>query len=259
MSGTWRVERIEDADWRAPARISRAQRAQEQDDAAGSRQARLLPMVAGRQAAASVALRMPQPGRRVYGYLRWNAGGRTNERYIGEVVGQNRSDLLRDGWRQVTERGLLPRTSLEALSANSWASTPEVRNVMRANPRRDTKPERELRSQLHGRGLRYRVDYPPVPGLRRRADIVFPRAKVAIFVDGCFWHGCPDHYRAASKNADYWNSKRTENAARDQRTDDALSQAGWQCVRIWEHEDMVVVANRIAALLRASAEASTAP
>lgn len=216
----------------------------------------MLPIAADRQAAASVALRMPQPGRRIYAYVRWNADGRTNERYVGEVVGEARSDFLRDGWRQVLERDLLPRTPAEALAAYSWASAPAVRNVMRANTRRDTKPERKLRSLLHSRGLRYRVDYPPISNLRRRADIVFPRAKVAVFVDGCFWHGCPDHYRAASTHADFWNGKRVENAARDQRTNDALSQAGWLCVRVWEHENMAIVADRIAELLHTSVTAS---
>jgi len=253
MSNAWSTDRPVDAAWRPPSGMGRAQRGLEQDEAAGSRPARVVPVSSDSHALASIALRMPQPGRRVYAYLRWNVDGHTNERYVGEVSGENRADFLRDGWQQVIKLGLLPRTPREALVANSWATTPAARNVMRANRRRDTKPERELRSQLHGRGLRYRVDYQPIPGLRRRADIVFSRARLAVFVDGCFWHGCPDHYRPATKHADFWHDKRAENALRDRRTDNSLHEAGWRSIRVWEHENMAAAAERIATLLRTSA------
>src|SRR4051812_29431285 len=79
------------------------------------------------------------------------------------------------------------------VDGESWASSPERRRIMQGNTRRDTKPELRLRRELHGAGLRYRVDYPPLPGLRRRADVVFTRQRVAVFLDGCYWHGCPEH------------------------------------------------------------------
>lgn len=189
---------------------------------------------------------MPQPGRRIYAYLRWNANGTTNERYVGEVSGLSRQEFLTDAWRQVTDRRLLPLSPSTAQSASSWATSPAVRKVMQANVRRDTKPERELRSILHGMGLRYRVDFPPLPATRCRADVVFSRAKLAVFVDGCFWHGCPVHYRPAKKNAGFWDRKLAENVARDRRTDDALRRAGWRSLRVWEHDDMYMVAARIA-------------
>src|SRR4051794_12203841 len=91
---------------------------------------------------------------------------------------------------------------------------------------RDTAPERALRSLLHARGLRYRVDVAPLGG-RRRADVVFPRAKVAVFVDGCFWHGCPDHATWPRHNADFWREKIQANQQRDRDTDDRLAAAGW--------------------------------
>ncbi|WP_255360825.1 very short patch repair endonuclease [Mycobacterium sp. 852002-30065_SCH5024008] len=127
-----------------------------------------------------------------------------------------------------------------------------MRSVMRANPRRDTKPERQLRSLLHAMGLRYRVDAAPLVGVRRRADLVFPRAKVVVFVDGCFWHGCPDHYRPARKsNAEFWDAKLAENTARDRDTDQKLEANGWQVIRVWEHENMPEAAERIYRQLRA--------
>ncbi|GHS84887.1 hypothetical protein AGMMS50218_01000 [Actinomycetota bacterium] len=108
---------------------------------------------------------------------------------------------------------------------------------MQANRSRDTKPELEIRRALHARGLRYRVDVAPEPGLRRRADIVFPRARVAVFIDGCFWHGCPDHGRSEfNRNADYWPAKIAANVARDSDTNARLEQAGWHVLRYWEHE-----------------------
>ncbi|MTE16264.1 very short patch repair endonuclease [Nocardia aurantiaca] len=117
---------------------------------------------------------------------------------------------------------------------------------MRANRRRDTGPELALRSALRARGLGYRVDAQPLPGLRRRADIVFIGAKVAVFCDGCYWHGCPEHYRPARTNSDFWRSKITGNRSRDRDTDDKLSDAGWIVIRVWEHEDPKAAADRIA-------------
>ncbi len=83
-------------------------------------------------------------------------------------------------------------------------------------------------------------------GVRRRADIVFPRKKIAIFVDGCFWHGCPEHFTVAKTNAEYWAAKVETNRTRDRDTDRLLTAAGWTVMRIWEHEDVHDSADRIA-------------
>ncbi|MFI2366687.1 very short patch repair endonuclease [Promicromonospora sp. NPDC019610] len=108
--------------------------------------------------------------------------------------------------------------------------------------RRDTAPEVALRRELHARGFRYRVAY-PVPGQRRRTiDIAFTRTKVAVFVDGCFWHGCPEHGTKPRSNSVWWREKLAANAARDADTDRVLTEIGWQVVRVWEHD-----ANRNAA------------
>jgi DNA mismatch endonuclease (patch repair protein) len=89
------------------------------------------------------------------------------------------------------------------------------------------------------RGLRYRVDVPLLPSLRRRADLVFPRARVAVFVDGCFWHGCPLHATAPKNNAAWWRNKLDRNVARDRDTDRRLIEAGWTVLRFWEHDDVL--------------------
>jgi DNA mismatch endonuclease (patch repair protein) len=106
---------------------------------------------------------------------------------------------------------------------------------MQRQRRRDTSIEVALRSRLHGAGLRYRIHQRPLPGLRREADIVFRRAKVAVFVDGCFWHGCPLHSTQPKRNNDFWVAKIEGNSARDRATDEALREAGWLPVRVWEH------------------------
>jgi DNA mismatch endonuclease (patch repair protein) len=124
---------------------------------------------------------------------------------------------------------------------------------MRAIRGRDTKPERELRAALFARGLRYRKDLAPLAGLRCRADIVFTRHRVAVFVDGCFWHGCPEHWSLADRNRPFWRTKVEVNRSRDRRNDQALAQAGWRVVRVWEHEDPRAAAARIETLVRHSA------
>ncbi|MGW3995354.1 very short patch repair endonuclease [Amycolatopsis sp. NPDC004772] len=107
---------------------------------------------------------------------------------------------------------------------------------MRANRRTDTKPEVTLRKELHRLGYRYRKDLPIVlEGVRVRPDIVFTKRKVAIFVDGCFWHVCPEHGRHPTSNEWYWTPKLRRNMSRDQLVTEALVDAGWQVVRIWEH------------------------
>lgn len=121
---------------------------------------------------------------------------------------------------------------------------------MRANKRRDTSTELAVRHELHSRGLRYRVDFAPLPSLRRRADIVFTRARIAVFIDGCFWHGCPIHGTAPKRNADYWGPKLAANVARDRDTDSRLSAAEWIVARFWEHESPTTVADAIERLAR---------
>ena len=111
-----------------------------------------------------------------------------------------------------------------------------------------------LRTLLHGRGLRYRVDQ-AVPGLpRRRADIVFVAARVAVFVDGCFWHGCPSHYVGPKANAAWWREKIDANRRRDADTDATLCRLGWRVIRVWEHEAPAVAAERICAAVAGRVE-----
>lgn len=116
---------------------------------------------------------------------------------------------------------------------------------------RDTQAEWSLRRLLHARGLRYRVDA-VLPGLpRRRADILFVRQRVAVFVDGCFWHGCPEHKTAPKSNAAWWAIKLARNVERDRDTDTHLADIGWRVLRIWEHEDPECAADRVEAAVRA--------
>ena len=103
-----------------------------------------------------------------------------------------------------------------------------------------------VRRLVHAAGLRYRVDVRPVKEVRRKADLVFPRAKVAVFVDGCFWHGCPEHGSSPKANAAWWRDKIEANVRRDRDTDARLTDAGWCVVRIWEHDDPQWAARRIA-------------
>ncbi|MFF2494183.1 very short patch repair endonuclease [Agromyces sp. NPDC058064] len=118
----------------------------------------------------------------------------------------------------------------------SWASSDGSRNTMRANRSRDTGPELAIRRLLHSRGRRYRVNFKPIQGLRRSADVVFTKQRVVVFIDGCFWHGCPVHYVAPKVNAAFWSAKIDANRARDADTTDRFLAEGWCVVRIWEHE-----------------------
>lgn len=119
---------------------------------------------------------------------------------------------------------------------------------MLGNKRRDTQPEVALRKALHRAGLRFRKDYRlDLSGVRLRPDIVFTRTKVAVFVDGCFWHSCPIHGTRPARNADYWLPKLKRNVERDREQDAALAAHGWQAVRIWEHEPIGVAVQRIIA------------
>ncbi len=111
--------------------------------------------------------------------------------------------------------------------------SPEFRSeIMRRVRSKDTALERKVRSALHRRGLRFRL-YPSLPG---KPDIAFPGAQVVVFLDSCFWHGCPDHLRIPSSNVEYWNRKIQGNKVRDARTNAAYARTAWKALRFWEHE-----------------------
>ena len=116
---------------------------------------------------------------------------------------------------------------------------------MSAQATRDTQPELLLRRALHRQGLRYRVHLRPEKEIRRQADIVFTRAKVAVFVDGCFWHRCPEHGTEPKANSAWWKIKLDKNVDRDRETDQVLTAAGWTVIRVWEHEDPIEAARRV--------------
>lgn len=123
--------------------------------------------------------------------------------------------------------------------------------IMRGNTRCDTRPETQLRSLLQRHGLRFRKDLLlRVAETRVRPDVVFTRQKIAVFVDGCFWHRCPIHGHLPRHNRPYWSQKLARNCARDRRDSDILRQHGWLPMRVWEHEDLEPVARLIAALVR---------
>ena len=132
-----------------------------------------------------------------------------------------------------------------ARRATPGASSPAARRRMLANRRKDTSAELALRRALRESGLRYRVDY-KLPGTRRRADIAFPKAKIAVFVDGCFWHACPQHGTWPRANAVWWREKLMANRMRDLDTTERLSKAGWTVMRFWEHEDAMAAARSVA-------------
>lgn len=118
---------------------------------------------------------------------------------------------------------------------------------MRANRRRDTQPELRIRRLLHAQGMRFRVDLPiRIDGARPiRPDLVFTRAHLAVFIDGCFWHGCAEHKGPSKTNSHYWTPKISGNAARDRRHTRALADAGWTVLRFWEHEPADEVARQV--------------
>lgn len=131
-------------------------------------------------------------------------------------------------------RPLAPGASSESVSAR-----------MRRQRSHGTGPELALRRELHRRGHRYRVQVRVLEGTRRTADLVFGPARVAVFVDGCFWHSCPVHGTTPASNADWWRNKLAGNVERDRDTDRRLSGAGWLVIRVWEHEDPVTAADRV--------------
>lgn len=260
--GPWRGGKPSDSAWRCPPGLDRAARAAEQDVAAGGRKNRRVTDSVGGPLG-SVALRRKADGRRIYAYLRWSEGGQTAESYLGEVDATTRAENLVLAWSLAAERKLVgpelgPATGAGENESDSRAvassdSTPAVRAVMQGNKGRDTRPELAVRSAVHALGLRYRVGVRPLPQMRRTADLVFPGAKVAVFVDGCFWHGCPSHHRPAKRNSEFWAAKIEGNIARDADTNRQLALAGWRVVRVWEHEDAEAAAASIRLTVRSAA------
>src|SRR6516165_9861601 len=125
---------------------------------------------------------------------------------------------------------------------------------MQRMPRASTGPEILIRRELHRRGLRYRVNHPRLPG---RPDIAFTGARVAVFIDGCFWHACPDHGVLPKNNREWWQKKLERNIARDREKDDQLVAMGWVVVHVWEHEDPVDAVNIIEQLWQARRPSAT--
>lgn len=145
---------------------------------------------------------------------------------------------MTDGGRPGFDPGPHPGSSSAGVSAR-----------MSRLRRRDNGPELAVRSLLHARGRRYRVVW-PIPGQRRRTiDIAFTRRRLAVFIDGCFWHGCPLHGTSPKANAEWWRRKIQTNQARDADTNTRLSEMGWTVMRFWEHEDAASVVDRIEAWL----------
>lgn len=124
--------------------------------------------------------------------------------------------------------------------------------------REGTKPELELRRELHRRGLRYRLHAKAHPSVRSKPDILFRRLGVAVYADGCFWHCCPVHSTLPANNAEWWLEKLNRNVERDRATDRALCELGWTVIRVWEHEDPRSAADRIQAVLSGSVECQAA-
>lgn len=122
-----------------------------------------------------------------------------------------------------------------------------TRRRMRRQATRDTAPEMALRRALHALGVRYRLHHPGLPG---RPDVALVGSRIAVFVDGCFWHSCPEHGRAPVNNAGWWATKLAANVERDRRKDAALAGMDWLVVHVWEHEDPGEASARIAELHR---------
>lgn len=155
--------------------------------------------------------------------------------------------MLRVAWRA---RG---RRSLEAVY-KPWASSAAARKTMQGNRGRDTRAELAVRRLVHARGLRYRVNARPERDLRRTADLLFTRVRVAVFIDGCYWHGCPEHFSMPATNLHYWATKIAQNRRRDVETTALLEERGWTVLRLWEHEAPASAADRIEHTVRARRE-----
>ena len=138
------------------------------------------------------------------------------------------------------------------------ASSDEARRRMLATRQQGTEAEQQVCDELDALGLEYEVDRSPIPGMRSRADIVFNAARIAVFIDGCFWHSCPIHATSPKSNSEWWRAKLVANRQRDERTSQTLANAGWLVLRFWEHEDPAnaarVIADQVAARLGKAVE-----
>ena len=145
-----------------------------------------------------------------------------------------------------THDGSRPDTEMGGALGRPVPSSPEASRRMAATRGANNRADRLIRSALHRLGLRFRIQRRLIPGSTRTVDIVFPRARLAVFVDGCFWHYCPVHGSRPKANAEWWKRKIRQNVERDRDTDRRLRELGWLVVRIWEHEDPAEAADRIA-------------
>lgn len=152
--------------------------------------------------------------------------------------------------RHVSILGSRNRTAEEGFTTSRFESSPSVRRRMQMQATKDTQPEMKLRSALHRRGLRFRV-HVSVPGvIRGKVDVVFPRARVAVFIDGCFWHGCEKHRPLPQTNTDFWIKKIHQNRIRDRRFNQQLRRAGWMVIRVWEHDDVPEAADKVERIVK---------
>lgn len=150
----------------------------------------------------------------------------------------------------VVPAALLSRdSSSSTVKRTPPASSDAVRIRMQNTPRRNTKPEVALRSELHRLGLRYRIDRSPIPGERIRCDLVFRASRVVVNVDGCFWHACPTHGVVPKINSEWWAEKLAKTRKRDIETNEKLRSAGWKVMRVWEHESPNTAAAKIAKVI----------
>ena len=139
--------------------------------------------------------------------------------------------------------------TLPALPPAPSASNPDVLRRMRLQRRHRTSCELAIRSALHRLGWRFRTNSRPIKAYRRRADVVFSSLRVAVFVDGCFWHGCPKHGSRPVSNREWWALKIRRNRLRDLQTTRYLRRRGWSAIRVWEHEPVDQAVKKIAAVL----------
>jgi DNA mismatch endonuclease Vsr len=133
--------------------------------------------------------------------------------------------------------------------SSSWATSPSVRAVMQGNRKRGTRPELALRQALRHLGIHYRLGRRPLVGRMGTPDLLLHAGRMAIFIDGCFWHACPDHVSAPASHQEYWGPKIERNRIRDMEVNEMLAAAGWTVVRVWEHESPDVAARKIADVL----------
>ena len=162
---------------------------------------------------------------------------------MGRLVLRAITTTVRDG--AVQRSGITVRLVGTDSDNESWASSPATRKSMQGNRSRDTKPELAVRSAVHRRGIRFRVSVRPQPEFARTADLVLRKSRIAVFVDGCFWHGCSEHHSRPATNTQYWIDKIARNVERDIETTAYLERTGWTVLRFWEHQDPEVVAERI--------------